>query len=73
MEKLVDHLHDYVRENRLTTGEWTETIQFLTKCGQICSDIRREFILLSDKHLISGLKNQTNKLICNLLSSNDVT
>jgi len=48
MEKLVDYLHNYVRETRLTTKEWTETIQFLTACGQMCTDVRQEFVLLSD-------------------------
>ncbi|CAF2829659.1 unnamed protein product [Rotaria sp. Silwood2] len=48
MEKLVDYLHNYVRETRLTTEEWNETIKFLTECGHMCTDIRQEFILLSD-------------------------
>ena len=48
MEKLVDYLHDYVRETRLTNEEWTTTIQFLTACGQISNAVRQEFILLSD-------------------------
>ncbi|CAF0741392.1 unnamed protein product [Adineta ricciae] len=48
MDKLIDHLHDYIRETRLTTEEWTETIRFLTSSGQICNEVRQEFILLSD-------------------------
>jgi protocatechuate 3,4-dioxygenase beta subunit len=60
MEKLVDHLHDYVRETRLTTEEWTETIKFLTGCGQMCSNIRQEFILLSDILGVSVLVDAVN-------------
>jgi len=60
MEKLVDYLHDYVRETRLTTEEWTKTIQFLTACGQMCSDIRQEFILLSDILGVSVLVDAVN-------------
>ncbi|KAJ9630146.1 hypothetical protein H2204_008651 [Knufia peltigerae] len=48
LERLVVHLHDFARETRLSTGEWMAGIQFLTKTGQICTDVRQEFILLSD-------------------------
>ena len=33
---------------QLTEAEWFQGIQFLTDTGQKCSDIRQEFILLSD-------------------------
>lgn len=48
LEKLVTHLHDFARETRLSTSEWEAAIQFLTQVGQICTDVRQEFILLSD-------------------------
>ncbi|KAF1980311.1 catechol dioxygenase [Bimuria novae-zelandiae CBS 107.79] len=48
LERLVVHLHDYARETRLSHNEWLQAIQFLTSTGQICSDVRQEFILLSD-------------------------
>ncbi|KIW11692.1 hypothetical protein PV08_10994 [Exophiala spinifera] len=48
LERLVVHLHDFARETRLSTDEWMAGIQFLTATGQICSDVRQEFILLSD-------------------------
>ncbi|KAM6504584.1 hypothetical protein FSOLCH5_015326 [Fusarium solani] len=48
MERLVTHLHDFARETRLSTDEWQGAIQFLTQVGQICTDVRQEFILLSD-------------------------
>jgi protocatechuate 3,4-dioxygenase beta subunit len=60
MDKLVDHLHDYVRETRLTTEEWIQTIQFLTECGQKCTNIRQEFILLSDILAVSVLVDAVN-------------
>lgn len=47
-ERLVTHLHDFARETRLSTDEWMAGILFLTQVGQICSDVRQEFILLSD-------------------------
>lgn len=48
LERLVRHLHDFARETRLSTEEWMVGINFLTQVGQISSDIRQEFILLSD-------------------------
>ncbi|KAL6788885.1 aromatic compound dioxygenase [Trichoderma sp. SZMC 28012] len=47
-ERLVVHLHDLVRETRLSTEEWMAAIEFLTRVGQKCTDTRQEFILLSD-------------------------
>ncbi|KAK6198445.1 hypothetical protein LQW54_010273 [Pestalotiopsis sp. IQ-011] len=48
MSRLVTHLHDFARETRLSTEEWMATLNFLVGCGQISSDVRHEFILLSD-------------------------
>ncbi len=48
MSSLVTHLHEFVREVRLTEAEWLTAIQFLTDVGQACTDRRQEFILLSD-------------------------
>lgn len=47
-ERLVVHLHDFARETRLSTTEWAHAIKFLTEVGQICTNVRQEFILLSD-------------------------
>jgi len=48
MTSLVTHLHDFIREVKLTEKEWFEAIQFLTDVGKTCTDKRQEFILLSD-------------------------
>ncbi|KAF7954448.1 hypothetical protein EAE96_005569 [Botrytis aclada] len=48
MERLVTHLHDFARETRLSTKEWMAALDFLVGVGQISSDVRHEFILLSD-------------------------
>jgi hydroxyquinol 1,2-dioxygenase len=45
---LIQHLHDFAREVRLTEDEWLQGIQFLTATGHKCDDKRQEFILLSD-------------------------
>lgn len=48
MGSLVTHLHDFVREVKLTEAEWFTAIQFLTEVGQTCTEKRQECILLSD-------------------------
>jgi hydroxyquinol 1,2-dioxygenase len=48
MQSLVRHLHDFVRDVRLTDEEWHEAIGFLTRTGHLCDDRRQEFVLLSD-------------------------
>ncbi|CAK4030517.1 cathecol 1,2-dioxygenase [Lecanosticta acicola] len=48
LERIVQHLHDFARETRLSHEEWMTGLLFLTSVGQICTDVRQEFILLSD-------------------------
>ncbi len=48
MTSLVQHLHAFAREVKLTEAEWMAGIEFLTATGQKCDDKRQEFILLSD-------------------------
>ena len=48
MASLVRHLHAFAKDVDLSQDEWELAIDFLTRTGQICSDERQEFILLSD-------------------------
>ena len=48
MTSLVQHLHAFARDVRLTEDEWLRGIQFLTEVGHTTTDKRQEFILLSD-------------------------
>ncbi|MGW0421501.1 intradiol ring-cleavage dioxygenase [Streptomyces sp. NPDC003015] len=57
---LIGHLHDFVRETRLTQQEWEKAIAFLTATGQKCTDTRQEFILLSDVLGVSMLVETLN-------------
>ncbi|SAK86458.1 catechol 1,2-dioxygenase [Caballeronia hypogeia] len=57
---LVRHLHAFVREVRPTQDEWQQAIAFLTRTGQVCSDTRQEFILLSDALGVSMLVDAIN-------------
>ena len=55
MTSLISHLHDFVRDVKLTEAEWFAAIQFLTDVGTTCTDKRQEFILLSDTLGVSVL------------------
>lgn len=65
MASLVKHLHAFAKEVHLTQDEWDYGIDFLTKVGQICSDERQEFILLSDtlgfSMLVDAINNRRPK------------
>ena len=48
MTSLVQHLHAFARDVKLTEGEWEKGIDFLTRTGHITNETRQEYILLSD-------------------------
>ena len=48
MTALVKHLHAFAREVDLTPEEWLAGLKYLTAVGQISTERRPEFILLSD-------------------------
>ena len=60
MESLVKHLHAFAKEVRLTDEEWLYGIKFLTDSGDMCSEVRQEFILLSDTLGLSSLVDLIN-------------
>ena len=57
---LVRHLHAFVKDVELTEDEWDKGIEFLTRTGQRCSDVRQEFILFSDVLGVSMLVETIN-------------
>ena len=57
---LIDHLHAFVVQTRLTPAEWQAAIEFLTATGRACDDERQEFILLSDVLGLSSLVDLVN-------------
>ncbi|MFC3612282.1 intradiol ring-cleavage dioxygenase [Lutimaribacter marinistellae] len=60
MHALVSHLHAFIKDVEPTTKEWESAIDFLTRTGQMCSDTRQEFILLSDVLGVSMLVDAIN-------------
>jgi catechol 1,2-dioxygenase len=60
MTVLVKHLHAAVKEIEPTHEEWFTAIRFLTETGQMCTDWRQEYILLSDILGVSMLVDAIN-------------
>lgn len=60
MASLVKHLHAFAKEVELSMEEWEIAIDFLTRTGQICTEERQEFILLSDTLGLSMLVDAIN-------------
>ena len=48
MTTLIKHLHAFAREVDLTPQEWLAGLDFLCRTGQISTERRSEFVLLSD-------------------------
>ena len=60
MAVVVRHLHAAIKEIEPSTEEWMEAIGFLTRTGQMCTDWRQEYILLSDILGVSMLVDAIN-------------
>lgn len=62
MTSLVQHLHSFARDVKLTEDEWFAAVRFLTDVGHITDDTRQEFILLSDVLGLSTLVTAQNNV-----------
>lgn len=60
LEKLVHHLHDFVRETDLTHDEWRKGLELLYAAGEISTPERNEFVLFSDVLGLSSLVDMVN-------------
>jgi protocatechuate 3,4-dioxygenase beta subunit len=60
MAVVVKHLHAAIKEIEPTHDEWFAAVRFLTQTGQICTDWRQEYILLSDVLGVSMLVDAIN-------------
>ena len=58
---LVQHLHDFAREVRLTGDEWFTAMDFLERVGKISTPTRQEVVLLSDLLGLSMLLDKINQ------------
>ena len=60
LERLANHLHDFVRETNLTHDEWRKGLELLFAAGEISTSERNEFILFSDVLGLSSLVDMVN-------------
>ena len=60
MTSLTRHLHAFVEEVGLSQQEWERAVDYLTRVGQACDEVRQEFILLSDVLGVSMLVDEIN-------------
>ena len=60
LERLANHLHDFVRETNLTHDEWRKGLELLFAAGEISTPERNEFILFSDVLGLSSLVDMVN-------------
>ncbi len=60
LNSLIHHLHAFVKDVQLTEEEWRGAVEFLTATGRMCTDVRQEFVLLSDVLGISMLVETIN-------------
>jgi hydroxyquinol 1,2-dioxygenase len=58
---LVQHLHDFAREVRLTGDEWLAAMDFIERMGKISTPTRQEVVLLSDVLGLSMLLDKINQ------------
>ncbi len=61
LQCLVQHLHDFAREVRLTGDEWFVAMDFLERVGKISTPTRQEVVLLSDILGLSMLLDKINQ------------
>lgn len=57
---LARHLHDFTKEVNLTHDEWRKALEFFVWAGNITTDERNEFVLLSDVMGLSSLVDMIN-------------
>jgi len=60
MNRLVHHVHAFVKDVELSQSEWGMAIDFLNRTGRISDANRQEFILLSDTLGVSMLVDAIN-------------
>lgn len=69
LERLVNHMHDFARETRLSTNEWMAGLEYLTAVGKMCSDVRQVGVLDSGTEDFRGGLSKANVFPRSLSSS----
>jgi len=61
LSALIHHLHDFVREVKLTSAEWQRAMDLAYKGAQVTDEHRNEFIIFSDTLGVSSLVDLVNE------------
>ena len=48
ISSLIQHTHDFLRENEITVTEWTQAVDFINRAGGMSNDRRNETQLVHD-------------------------
>jgi len=59
VSSLIQHLHDFARENELTVDEWMTAVNFMNEAGKWSTDVRNEGQLVCD---IFGLESLVDEI-----------
>lgn len=65
---LIQHVHDFARENDVTVSEWMQGVEFLNRAGQMSNDLRNEMQLVTD---VIGLESLVDDITSKLLVGSD--
>jgi hydroxyquinol 1,2-dioxygenase len=60
VEVVARHLHAAVEELQPSIEEWEQAVDFLTRTGHMCDEVRQEFVLLSDVFGVSSFVETLN-------------
>lgn len=66
LSSLIQHIHDFARENQLTVDEWMYGVDFINRIGQMSDSKRNEGILVSD---VFGLESLVDAITYHLEES----
>ncbi len=55
LDGLLNHMHAFAKETKLTHAEWLTAVEFLGRIGDISTPTRNEYVLLSDVTGLSSL------------------
>ncbi|KAI9727639.1 MAG: hypothetical protein M1828_005867 [Chrysothrix sp. TS-e1954] len=68
MGSLIQHLHDFCRENEITVDEWTQAVDMINEAGEMSDDRRNEGQLVCD---VLGIESLVDEITYTLADEAD--
>ncbi|TID24307.1 aromatic compound dioxygenase [Venturia nashicola] len=65
MSSLIQHLHDFARENEITVDEWMAAVTLMNEAGKMSTDVRNEGVLVCD---VLGLESLVDEITYKLVA-----